>query len=213
MAASLLARRSDSELITKPVSRILSSADRMQRMIAQLLDLTRVRLGRGIPLALSEVDLVEICRHVIDELEPPFGREIVLESAGDPKGTWDGDRLSQLLSNLIANACQHGRAGTPVRVRIDGATGDGVRVEVTNQGVIPPEVLPVVFEPLNHLAGNLKRGSSGLGLGLYITEQVVLAHGGRIQVASDEAQGTRVVVHLPRVSALSSTTPARTPAR
>ena len=107
----------------------------------------------------------------------------------------------------------NGRAGTPVRVRIDGATGDGVRVEVTNQGVIPPEVLPVVFEPLNHLAGNLKRGSSGLGLGLYITEQVVLAHGGRIQVASDEAQGTRVVVHLPRVSALSSTTPARTPAR
>jgi signal transduction histidine kinase len=200
MAASLLTRATDSPQLIKPLGRIRTSAARMERMIAQLLDFTRVRLGRGIPLERSEVELAEVCRVVIGELETGKGCEVQLEQRGDTSGSWDRDRLAQLVSNLVANACQHGLRGLPVTVRLDGSDEDRVRLEVQNGGTIPREIMPVLFEPLRY-SENVKssRGqSSGLGLGLFITQQIVLAHGGEIRVEADEAQGTRFLVDLPR---------------
>jgi signal transduction histidine kinase len=89
-----------------------------------------------------------------------------------------------------------------VVVRIDGSAADTVRFEVRNRGAIPPHLLPVVFEPLrlSRPEGRQERreGSSGLGLGLYITRQIAIAHGGTIRVESNDADGTSFVVELPR---------------
>ena len=123
----------------------------MARMIDQLLDFTRIHLGQGIPIEREEVDLSEICRVVIDELEAAQGCSIRFEHAGDLVGFWDRDRLSQLLSTLGGNACQHRRAATPVLVRADGTQARMVVLEVWNEGATPENILPVVFDP--HASG------------------------------------------------------------
>lgn len=199
-SAGLLSRRAESEEIAKPVNRILISSDRMARMIDQLLDFTRIHLGRGIPIEREEVDLSQICRVVIDELEAAQGCSIRFEHAGDLVGFGDRDRLSQLLSTLGGNACQHRRAATPVLVRADGTQTSMVMLEVWNEGVIPKNFLPVIFDPLQVGTGKRREGISGLGLGLHISQQIVVAHGGTIRVESCEEKGTRFIVGLPRHS-------------
>jgi signal transduction histidine kinase len=182
------------------VARIAASAERMEIMISQLLDFTRIRLGRGILLEPSEVDLGEVARSIIEELEPVRRREINLELTGDVIGTWDRDRLSQLLSNLAGNACQHGTPEAPVAIRLDGTQNERIRIEMWNGGAIPKHLLPVIFEPLRQAGDHAEKqaGPSGLGLGLYITQQIAFAHGGTIGVRSNEADGTRFVIELPR---------------
>ena len=110
-------------------------------------------------------------------------------------------RLSQLLSNLVCNACQHRRANTSVILRADGTQPRSVILEVWNEGVIPKGLLPAIFEPLRAGKGKRRAGSTSLGLGLYISQQIVIAHGGTIRVESNEELGTRFVVELPRHSA------------
>jgi signal transduction histidine kinase/FixJ family two-component response regulator len=202
-AAELIARRAataEMEKIEGPAKRVISSAQRMARMISQLLDFTRIRLGGGLPLERTHVDLAEVTRAIIDELEPVYACPMRLTCTGDVAGTWDRDRLSQMVSNLAANACQHGTEGFPIELILDGSQPGSVRLEVRNQGVVPPALLPFVFEPLRQAndTGPRVGPSSGLGLGLYITQQIALGHGGTIRVESDEANGTRFVVVLPR---------------
>ncbi|UQA58478.1 CheR family methyltransferase [Polyangium aurulentum] len=200
MGASMLLQRKDTETISRISSRILRSADRMARMIDQLLDFTRIRLGRGLPLERKRVDLGEVGRAVIEELqvlEPSC--DVKLEATGDLVGMWDRDRLAQLLSNLVGNALEHRRASTSVLVHLDGSDPHGVRIEVWNQGAVPEDLLPVLFEPLRTRSPIKKaRGSSGLGLGLFISQQVVRAHGGTLEVRSSEPEGTTFSILIPR---------------
>jgi signal transduction histidine kinase len=169
----------------------------MARMIDQLLDFTRIRLGQGLPIAAKPVDLTHLCQVTLDELSTERAR-VDLASRGDAVGEWDGDRLVQLISNLVSNALTHGSADDRVRVRIDGGEPACVRLEVHNQGAIPETLLSGIFEPLHSSNDRKFEGSSGLGLGLYITRQIVQAHAGAIQVTSSESDGTRFVVELPR---------------
>src|SRR5438067_3022404 len=203
--AGLLARRADSDKIAKPAVRILRTAERMGRMIDQILDFTRIRLGRGLPLQRRNIDLAQVCRLVTDESENTDGKQPVkLEQIGDALGTWDGDRLSQLVSNLLANAVAHGTKDAPVTIRLDGTDEKQLTLEVHNHGVIPPDVLPVLFDAFRSTNHKQER-SSGLGLGLFITQQIVLAHGGTIAVTSTAEDGTRFVVRLPRSAPLGAT--------
>jgi len=206
--ARLLMRRAESERVELPARRILSSGERMGRMIDQLLDFTRIRLGGGIPLERRLVDLGVICRTAADEIEGTFGADgIEIETAGDPVGLWDGDRLTQLVSNLLGNAIAHGSQGGRVRVRVDG--GDAtVVLALHNRGTVPRDVLPHLFRPMGIGSDRKHTGSSGLGLGLYISQQIVLAHAGTIDITSSEQDGTEVTVRLPR-----STEPALRGAR
>lgn len=197
-AANLLEIRADSEAIAKPVSRIVLSADRMDRMISQLLDFTQIRLGRGIPLAPTRVDLAAVARSIVEEIQPVHHREIELACSGDVVGTWDRDRLSQLLSNLVGNACQHGAPGASIKIELDGTSGARVQLTVVNRGAIPASLVMAMFEPLHSDRPERRNGSSGLGLGLYITQQIAVAHGGSIRVESSEQAGTRFIVELPR---------------
>ena len=187
-------------------SRILNSSQRMSRMVCDLLDLTRTRLGTGIPVAPKAMDLKELCQQVILEFEGRFPhREVKLESHGDLKGEWDSDRLAQLLSNLVANALQYGDEET-VSLSAEGR-GDEVTLKVRNGGPpIPESVLKKIFDPMVRQPATSKadQNISGLGLGLFIANEIVLAHGGTIEVSSKEKEGTTFTVALPRRQAWSS---------
>lgn len=199
-AACLLRKRAESEKVSQPAVRILNSATRMGRMIDQLLDFTSIRLGKGIPLDLKRADLTQLCRQAVVELESTgHGRTLSLTVVGsDLAGWWDVERLLQLLSNLLGNAVTHGAPDSPITVTLDGTDAAVVRLSVHNDGVVPPETLPVLFEPFRGDPNEKQEHSHGLGLGLLITQQIVLAHSGTIEVASSESEGTCFAVCLPR---------------
>jgi len=184
---------------TKMVRRIVTSGERMSRMIGELLDFTRGRLGGGIPIHPQRVNLRHLCRHVLEELEIGFpGRELRLDAEGDFVGQWDPDRLSQLLGNLGKNALDYSPADTRVDFTL-GDEGGCVRVEVHNEGApIPEQLLVGIFEPFRRAVEGDAHPTSGLGLGLFIVREIARSHGGTVEVRSSEAEGTTFTVRLPR---------------
>ncbi|QRO01440.1 PAS domain-containing protein [Archangium violaceum] len=202
LASELLLRRED---IPAPaltgVRRISRSAERMSRMITDLLDFTRARTGGGIPLQRRPGELVDLVRNTLEELEVTHpGRVVLSHGQGPYAGEWDLDRLAQVVTNLVSNALQHGAENTPVEVDLREDSAELV-LTVTNQGTpIPQTLLPHVFDPFRRAGSGSPSARQGLGLGLYIVQQIVLAHGGSITVSSDEASGTRFTVRLPRDS-------------
>jgi len=183
----------------RTVRRVQASADRMGRMIAQLLDFTRARSGGGMPIDRRSCDVHVVCAQALGELRDWNPQRVVEASyAGDTRGEWDPDRLVQVFSNLVGNALKHGARDAPVRVEIDG-TGAAVRFRVRNLGdPIPDELLATMFDPFRQ--GRGPRGD-GFGLGLFIAQQIVVAHGGRIHVRSSAGEGTEVSFELPRLVA------------
>jgi PAS domain S-box-containing protein len=203
-ATLLLRTEGIPEKALKTVRRISSSAERMARMIEELLDFTRVRLGGGIPVQRTASDLWQVVRHVVEEAEMAFpGRTVRVETQGDGRGEWDEGRLSQVMGNLLKNALTYSPAETPVTVRLEGE-GAWVRLEVRNAnraGPIRPETIPALFDPFQRgEAVHTDGAREGLGLGLYITREIVTAHGGTIEVASAEPGGTAFTVRLPRAA-------------
>jgi PAS domain S-box-containing protein len=195
-AATMLKRGALTETDSRTTARIATSADRMARIIEQVLDFTRSRLGGGIPIAPAPVDLEHVSRQVLDELEVAHpDRELRLDVRGDPRGNWDGQRLGQVVSNLVGNAVAHGKPGGRIDVALRGSA-DHVELAVHNEGPpIPAEMLPVIFEPFR---SGKPRSPSSLGLGLFIVRQIVHAHGGSIDVRSVEGDGTTFTLRLPR---------------
>ncbi len=193
---ALLLRENVPESVLSGVRRIARSAARMARMITDLLDFTRARVGGGIALQRRPTRLLELVRTTLEEFEVSHPDRIVLSAGPGPfTGEWDPDRLAQVVSNLVGNALQHGAQGSPVRVGLH-AEGPDVLLTVTNQGdPIPEPLLPLIFDPFRRAAHSR---SQGLGLGLYIVQQLVLAHGGSISVSSSADTGTTFTVRLPR---------------
>ena len=196
----LLHREGLGELETELARRISRSVDQAVRLINQLLDLTRSRLGGGIPIEPRRFDLNDVCRQVIDETELAHpDRPLRVDVRGDLTGVWDQDRLYQLLANLVGNAVQHGEPRSPIDLRI---TGDGshVVIEVANRGEpIPPKALPNIFDAFRRGRDPVHRSrTEGLGLGLFIAQQITRSHGGSIAATSSEADGTVLRVRLPR---------------
>jgi signal transduction histidine kinase len=163
-----------------------------------MLDLARARLAGGIPLKREHADFGALVQRVVQEHHAAFPeRRIDLKCEGDVTGEWDGDRLAQVASNLIGNALQHGDPRCTVEVRLEASPGDLVVFSVANEGRIAPELLPHLFDPFRG-GGRAAIRNEGLGLGLYIVEQIVLAHKGRIDVESGETS-TMFRVSLPRL--------------
>jgi signal transduction histidine kinase len=200
-SAELALLQSADERQMKPLSRIVSSGARMARMIDQLLDLTRVRIGKGIPLDLQRTDLSLLLEQVLEETRSANPEwSLRFGPVADVEGDWDADRLSQVFSNLLGNAVQHGSPEHGIDVRIHSDDPLAVRVEVHNAGVIPAELVPHLFEAMS--ASERHRGKArGLGLGLFISSQIAQAHGGRIEVCSSPSEGTTFAVWLPRSGA------------
>jgi signal transduction histidine kinase len=170
----------------------------MMAMIDQLLDLTRARAGGGIHIDPTETDLGDLCSHAIDELELTYpGWTIERQATGDLSGSWDKDRLLQVISNVVCNAGQHGRPGGTVLVTLDGLRSDAVTLTVHNDGSIPDSILPTLFDPFRGTR-HRREQSRGLGLGLFIVKEIATAHGGSVDVTSSEREGTTFTIRLPR---------------
>ena len=201
LAVSVVLQRGGlDERMERHVQRIHRAAERATGMIRDLLDFTRARQGGGIPVFPRPVDLHEVVHSVVDEVQAAApDRRLVSERTGSGTGTWDPDRLSQVLSNLLGNALQYSPPDTTVRVASRGLE-DAVVLEVHNQGApIPPEQQPRIFEPLERGAERPEdRGGRSIGLGLYIVRNIAQAHGGTVEVRSSAAEGTTFTVRLPR---------------
>ncbi len=201
--AALLLRREDlPEAVRSSLWEIDRSGRRMLEMIGTLLDFTESRVKETLPITPVPTDMHEVCRGVVEEqVAANPGRGIELELEGDGRGRWDPARLAQVVSNLVGNALKHGAKHGPVRVSVSGDDEEMV-LEVTNEGpVISPDLMQVLFEPFRR--GSISRDASnsrGLGLGLYIVQQIVNAHGGAIAVESTCERGTTFTVRLPRAA-------------
>ena len=183
----------------RTVKRLETSAARMSRMITQVLEFTRARSGGGIPIERRPGDIHAICTQVIDELAAVHPEQrIEGEHRGDGTGAWDADRLAQVFSNLIGNALTYGQRDKPVTVLVH-AGPVAVECTVHNSGEpIPAQILPRLFDPFRRAAHGKSTGTQGLGLGLFIAQQIVAAHGGTLTVRSSGADGTSFTFNLPR---------------
>lgn len=182
-------------------ARILRSARRMNQMVGDLLDFTRSRLGSGIPIVRRETDMAKVARHAVEEMAAAHPESVLeFNASGEVRGAWDAERISQMLDNLLANAVQHGSATAPISVTVQGEGADVV-VRVHNRGrAIPAPELHGLFSPFKRLraGASAARDSSNLGLGLYIAERIITAHGGTIAATSSADAGTLFTVRLPR---------------
>ena len=196
---------------SKVAALIARSTRRVGELVTDLIDFSTSRLGRTMPIKAQAMDLAPQCRLVVDELRAFHpGRTIALEMGGDLAVVWDHARISQMLSNLLANAVQHGAPTQPVTLRVDGAAA-ALTLSVHNMGepmsaadlrALFDPVLRFSMAPPDSAAGveAAAGGADNLGLGLYITRDIVAAHGGDIDVTSTLAEGTTFTVTLPRVA-------------
>lgn len=197
---------------SKAVARIRSSTLRMRQMVDDLLDFARTSLGQSLPVRTGRMDLGPVCRDTVNELRAYHPeRSLRVDCAGHLVGEWDEHRIAQLVSNLGANALQHGDPGTTVTVTATGDRDDVV-LTVHNLGPpIAPEARPLLFDPLMRPVvqeAERREGTSGLGLGLYIVREIAVAHGGEVRVDSSEPDGTTFTVRLPRKPPGSGSSPA-----
>jgi signal transduction histidine kinase len=185
------------------------SAARMSGMIKDLLEYTRARLGRAIPISPEPASMEEICRvafHEIRAVHPERGFK--LETSGDLTGRFDAERFQQVLLNLLENAVRHGDRTQPITLTAHGDPLQ-VTVRVQNHGQpIPEDQLQVIFNPLvqipSPLVDEASEPSTSLGLGLYIAKEIVTMHGGTLQAESSSSNGTIFSARLPRTQAAAA---------
>jgi signal transduction histidine kinase len=184
-------------------SRIVSASTRMNHMVGSLLDFTRSRLGGGIPIAVAEMNMGKLVHDVVNEMSAAHPDRIIKVNArGALRGEWDCARISQVVANLIGNALEHGNARTIVKIEVLGDDKE-ITIAIQNRGpTIPEDELDGIFTAMKRKdASNIAAStgaSANLGLGLYIADQIVQAHKGKIDVDSSEERGTTFTVHLPR---------------
>nr|WP_295943036.1 hybrid sensor histidine kinase/response regulator [uncultured Acidovorax sp.] len=203
-AATVLKRQPPPDKTALMADRVLGASQRMGHMIEDLLDVTRIRQAGGLALQLGPAHMQTLVQRTLDEVATSHPeRPIDSTLAGDLAGTWDAERLCQVITNLVGNALHHGSADHPVRIAVDGSRPEEVSITVSNGGTIPARLLPHLFDPFR--GGEREPGRhQGLGLGLFIAHQIVRAHHGTIEARSHN-DVTSFRVTLPRHA------PARSP--
>ena len=192
---------------SQTASQISTNAAVMARMIGDLLDYTRTRLGAGMPVSPASMDLGSLCRAIHEEYRTAHPNRVIRfhgdggPGGGDFSGEWDADRLRQAISNVLGNAVQHGDENAPIDLTLTGDEADVVIVVHSGGPPIPPGELTRIFDPL-------VRGSSAefpkhnrpgsIGLGLYIAREVARSHGGTIDATSTREAGTAFTIRVPR---------------
>ena len=168
---------------------IANASRRMSRLITQLLDFATARLGT-LPVHPVSADLGELCQSAVAEFSTR--ESVCCEIRGDLRGTWDPDRMVQVFANLITNAVAHGTSKAPIVVVVDGSDAGQVRIQVSNDGTLPPGMEDTLFAPF------VRPGpTSGTGLGLFIVDQIARAHGGAVRGSSADGR-TTFALTLPR---------------
>ena len=185
------------DAVLRTASKIVSSCTRMKRLIDHILDFARVRYGGGLHIDKHRTNIHDVCREVLSDLELQGKADrIRFEPDGPTHGAWDRDRLFQVVQNLLENALRYAPSNSEVHLKLS-SSGPGVaHLCVHNDGPpIPAELLPFIFDPFRRAAK--RDGAAGLGLGLYIAQQIVIAHGGEMTVESEAGKGTTFHVYLP----------------
>ena len=186
----------DSTDSDKQLSRLQAQLDRLIALANDLLDVSKIQAGRMV-LDRSEVDLTEVTRDVVARLAEGAERAgcpLVVSTDGPVRGLWDGYRLDQVLTNLLANALKFGR-GKPVEIAVAQRDGSAF-VSVRDNGIgIAPEDQARIFERFERAVED--RSFGGMGLGLWIAREIVEAHGGRLSVESSPGAGSRFEATLP----------------
>jgi signal transduction histidine kinase len=198
--ASYLSALNAGEQVSVAAARLIRSGASMRALLEDLVDFNRTKLGLGVKVVPSDVDLAAVVADELDQLRGAHPNErIELAVTGDNRGRWDGARLQQLLRNLVSNAIRYGSPNTPIRVALRGEEAD-VSLEVTNSGpALDLSALSEIFDPLTRgsAQGDSRDARGGLGLGLFIVREIAKAHGGEVAVRSDERE-TTFAVRLPR---------------
>ncbi|HEY2516708.1 MAG TPA: hybrid sensor histidine kinase/response regulator [Polyangiaceae bacterium] len=199
LTTQLIIQTTTDEAARKHAVRLAATSRRMARIVDDLFDLARARMGDGIPIDRENGDFLAAVRRGIAELEATNPERTIelRHSGGEASGEWDMTRVEQVVSNLVGNALRHGAADGPVQVHLQ-ADADDVVLSVHNDGAIAEEVLPRIFDPFRVGSVPRPKKGGGLGLGLYIVRQIALAHGGTVEIRSNEAEGTTAVVRLRR---------------
>jgi len=194
--AEMLLRKHPDPAIDVRVRNILGSAQRATRLVDDVLDFARGRLGKGIPVNIQPcADLTEAVQQVVTEIRNVHPQRTIHASIGDLQGLpCDRARIAQLLSNLLANAVAHGDPEGDIEV-IAQVDHGALMLAVKNQGHIPEAVLPHLFQPYSRPSASTPQ--AGLGLGLYIASQIAQSHGGHLHVASTAQSGTLFTFSLP----------------
>ena len=205
-AAGAQLRRQDLDARARQAfERVLRGGQRIEDLVALMLDFTRARLGGGIPVVRAPGDLAALARAAVDEARaahPGHAFELEVTEAPCP-GSWDAPRLAQVLANLLDNAAKYGAPDAPVRLTLRRTRADAALLEVHNWGApIPPDVMPLLFQPFERGARAAEQDAAaplrqGLGLGLYIVHEVVRAHDGTLLADSSAEAGTTFRVCLP----------------
>lgn len=203
MATQLVSRTANQDPSSaRALSIIETNTEAVTGLIGDLIDFASTGLGSAMPLTRGPVDLETLCRKVFEGfcLAHPQ-RTLRCYINGDLTGDWDAARIRQVVANLMGNAIQHGATEEPIELSV---TSDRSTVVLTvhNGGPpIPPELLATIFDPLKRLptpASTAQRITGSVGLGLYIVREIVVAHGGTVEVASTAQAGTMFTVRLPR---------------
>lgn len=201
LTAADLASLDAGEEVSEAAEVLIRSGASMKALLDDLVDFNRTKLGLGINIAVKETDLGKVCADELKQHQAAHpGRRVELTREGNVIGRWDGQRLQQVVRNLVSNAITYGVKGEPVRVAVHGDE-TGVRIEVANRGpVIDAATAANLFDPLNRGdADQSDAHQEGLGLGLFIVREITRAHGGEVELKSD-AEETVFTVRLPRDS-------------
>jgi signal transduction histidine kinase len=209
LAADALARRSGTarrEDIGKMADRILNQVRRLNRLIEQMLDGSRIAAKR-LALTLGRTDLAEVARSTADKFAGRLQRagcKLALKADSPVFGEWDRMRLEQMLSNLLDNAVKFG-AGAPIEVSVTGDDTIATLIVRDHGQGIPPERLRFVFGAFERAVSTAHYG--GLGLGLFIARAIVDAHGGELMVDSRPGEGATLTARLPVTPPPAATEP------
>jgi signal transduction histidine kinase len=186
------------------IGQIIDCTSRADEIVTNLFDLTKARFGSGLPIVRASMDMAFVSRRLVEEMNTVYPANVMnLEISGNTEGEWDKARIAQVFSNLIGNAVQYGFKGTSIDITVKG-TPTEIILSVHNMGVpIPTHKIGKLFDSLSRgdgESGKVPSEPMHLGLGLYIAEEIVAAHGGKIGVESSEKDGTTFTVYLPRIA-------------
>jgi PAS domain S-box-containing protein len=213
--ARLLRRSSlDRDRLIYLASQLQNQLGRFETLIADLLDISRIQRG-GLELRPERTDLVALTENVLSRFtypaEPSNPHQFHLDAPDSYIGVWDPDRLDQVLTNLLSNAVKYSPEGGEINIRIQPQEDDLVQISVSDPGIgIPEEEQGRLFRPFAR-SESVQRAISGVGLGLYISQQIVDRHGGSIVLDSQPERGSTFTVTLPRVFAGSENGPTTQP--
>ena len=198
LTAAHLAELNAGEDVTKAAARLIRSGASMQALLDDLTDFNRTNLGLGMRVMRHEIDLAKLANEELDQLRAAHpNRQINFKAIGDNRGQWDGERVQQILRNLVSNAIKYGTPQQPVGVTLHG-DGPEVRLEISNTGHIEASELRELFDPLRRGSAHIDdEARHGLGLGLFIVREIAKAHGGEVDARS-EGEQTTFEVRLPR---------------